>query len=106
MINADDQNFDTEVIQYEGLSVVDFWADWCAPCKNLLPIMQRVDNHFGSDAKVIKVNVDEAPIIASKAGVISLPTVIAYQNGREVSRKTGFHAESLMREWIEGIINA
>ncbi len=88
MINVDDRNFIEEVIKYDGKVLVDFYAVWCGPCKMLSPIIEQVASER-PDVKICKVNVDESPVISSQFGIMSIPTLIAFENGAQVAKSIG-----------------
>ena len=71
------------------LAMVDFWADWCGPCKMLSPVVESIGSQYEGKVLVGKVNVDEEPELARRFGVMNIPTVVFLQNGREVDRKVG-----------------
>lgn len=80
-------NFQNEI--NKGLVLVDFWADWCMPCKMLAPILNETANEITGNAKIGKLNVDECQIIATKYNVRSIPTMILFKNGKEIDRFVG-----------------
>ncbi len=86
-------NFD-ELIQEKVL--VDFYANWCGPCKMLSPILEKLE-----EVKVLKVNVDENPELARKYGVMSIPCLILFDKGKELKRNVGFIPENKLKEWIK-----
>ena len=86
-------NFD-ELIQEKIL--VDFYANWCGPCKMLSPILEKLE-----EVKVLKVNVDENPELARKYGVMSIPCLILFDQGKELKRNVGFIPENKLKEWIK-----
>ena len=81
-------NFDSEVLQSDKIVLVDFYADWCEPCKVFSPILEDVADDYDY-VKVVKVNVDEEVVLAQKYGIISLPTLLVVKNGKVVDRSTG-----------------
>jgi thioredoxin 1 len=92
VLHLTDGNFNT--ITKSGLVIVDFWADWCAPCKMLAPIMNEIADETKGKVKVGKLNVDISRQVASKFGVRSIPTVIIFRNGKEVKRLVGVKPKS------------
>ena len=92
-------NFDTEIAQ--GTVVVDFYADWCGPCKMLAPIIEELGNDFAGRAKVFKLNTDESSAIAQKYGVISIPTVMIFKDGEVKEQVIGFQPKPALATVIE-----
>lgn len=84
-----DKNFETEIGVLKGSALVDFWASWCGPCQMLGPVIEQIADEVDGTALVGKVNVDENQELASRFGVMSIPTVIAFKNGVEVGRVVG-----------------
>ena len=98
IINLNDKNFE-ESVSKAGLPVlVDFWAPWCGPCQIVGPIIEELAKENGGKIKVGKINVDESPQVAGKYGVMSIPTMILFKEGKEIRRKVGFESkESLIK---------
>ncbi|MBE6712351.1 MAG: thioredoxin [Ruminococcaceae bacterium] len=84
------QNFDTEIQNADGITIVDFWADWCGPCRMIAPILEEVDREI-EDVTVMKVNVDKEPALADRFGINAIPTLIFFKNGEIVKQKTGLY---------------
>jgi len=87
--DVNDQSFENEVVQADKPAVVDFWAEWCAPCRQIAPIIQQIAEEHGDRIKVVKVDVDTNPGTAGKYGVRSIPTVLAFKNGQVVDQLVG-----------------
>ena len=87
-INQDE--FDDKVLKSDKPALVDFYADWCGPCKMAAPVLDELADEADGKYEVIKVNVDENQDLAGKFGVMSIPTVIVFKEGKEVDRKIGF----------------
>lgn len=93
-------NFDTE-IQGSNLPVlVDFWAPWCGPCRMLSPVLDELAGEMNGKVKILKVNVDEEPELASKFGVMSIPTVIAFKQGKATNKVVGFRSKEDFKSMI------
>ena len=93
-------DFEKEVIDYNGKVIVDFWATWCGPCKMFGPIFEEVSNNF-NDIKFCKLDVDEDESnISKKFGVMSIPTIILFENGKEIKRNIGFMDAESLAEFI------
>lgn len=86
------QNFDSEVTNSNVPVLVDFWAPWCGPCQMLGPVIEEIAEEYKGKAKVCKVNVDEESELASKNAIVSIPTVIIFNNGKAVERVVGAHS--------------
>ena len=84
-----ENEFNSEVIDFDGISIVDFWAEWCGPCKMIGPIYEEVAGEL-TNAKFTKVNVDECPNLAGKYRVASIPTIMVFKNGAPVDTLVGF----------------
>ncbi|MBQ4631071.1 MAG: thioredoxin [Clostridia bacterium] len=95
------ENFESEVLKSSIPVVVDFWAPWCGPCKMLAPVLAEfADDHEGS-IKVGKINVDEQPLLAAQFGIISIPTVMAFENGEKVNQIVGFCTKAELEELVK-----
>ncbi len=79
--SVDESNFDAEVLKSSTPTVVDFWAEWCGPCKALTPVLDEIQNEVGNKAQIVKVNIDEASQLATKYGIRGIPTLIFFKNG-------------------------
>lgn len=85
------QNFRSEVLDYSGKVLVDFWAPWCGPCQMLSPILEEIVTDAADKVKVVKVNVDEQPQLANQYQITSIPCVVLFENGQAKQSIIGFH---------------
>ena len=99
VIVLSEQNFDEEVKQSDKKVLVDFYADWCGPCKMLAPTIEKIAEEVSEYAKVGKVNVDDSPEIAEEFGIMSIPTLLIFENGEVIHKHVGVtDKETLMSE--------
>lgn len=89
-----DENFEEEVLKAEGMVLVDFYADWCGPCKMMAPVIEQIAEEYTGKAKVGKLNVDENPNTAGKYQVMSIPTLLFFRNGQLVDTVVGAVSKS------------
>ncbi|THF84091.1 thioredoxin [Cohnella fermenti] len=92
-------NFNSTVS--EGVSLLDFWAPWCGPCKMQLPIVEELSNELKGSATIGKINVDEEPELASQFGVMSIPTLILFKNGQPVDKLVGLQSKDSLKTKIQ-----
>ena len=97
-----DATFDADVIKSDAPVVVDFWAPWCGPCRMIAPALDAISAEMGDKVKIVKVNVDENPKIASSYGIMSIPTLMIFKGGQLVDRKTGAAPQAALKQWISG----
>lgn len=100
-IKLDEQNFETEIKSSDKAVLVDFWAEWCAPCRAIAPILEELDREMQDKIKIAKLNVDENPDIASKYKIFSIPTLVLFKNGREIGRMIGAAPKSKIIKFID-----
>jgi len=100
-LNTTDSDFEQDVISSDKLVLVDFWAEWCGPCRQLLPTIEEISKEMNSTLKVVKVNIDENPNTPAKYGVRGIPTLILFKNGKQIATKVGSLPKSNLIEWIE-----
>ena len=99
-------NFDTEVLQSAEPVVVDFWAEWCQPCKMLTPVLDKMSQKYAGRLRVVKCNVDENQDIAMKYGVMSIPNLIFYMDGQVVNQAVGYMNESQLSTKIDEVLGS
>ena len=95
-----DANFEAEVLKATSPVVVDFWAEWCGPCKMIAPALEEIAGSLGSKVKIVKLNVDENPKTAAKFGIMSIPTLMVFKDGKEASRQVGAGPKQKLEQWI------
>jgi thioredoxin len=96
-----DSSFEKEVLQSEKPVLVDFWAEWCAPCRMLAPTIDAIAEQFGETAAVVKVNVDDNSATAQRYGIKGIPTLILFSGGKEVERVVGATSKESISRMIE-----
>ena len=94
-------SFDKDVLQSDTPVVVDFWAEWCAPCKMIGPSLEEIAVALGPKAKIVKINIDENPHTPSKYGVRGIPTLMVFKDGKVASTKVGAAPKGQLQSWIE-----
>jgi thioredoxin 1 len=85
----------------EGITLVDFWAPWCGPCRMIAPILDELAGELKDKAKIVKINVDENPTVAGQFGVMSIPTLLLFKNGKKIDQKVGGQAKPQLKAFIE-----
>ncbi len=96
-----DNSFETEVLQANKPVLVDFWAEWCGPCRMLAPVIEAVAEQYSASALVVKLNVDENPVSAANYGIKGIPTMILFNGGKEVERIVGLAGKESIGRLIE-----
>ena len=104
IVNATDQNFDTEVLKSAGPVLVDFSAVWCGPCKKLEPIVHEIAEDYGARLKVVKVDVDTAPGTAAKFGVFSVPTLMLFRGGQVKDQVIGVLSKKALADRVDKVL--
>lgn len=99
-----DSSFDAEVLQSSGTVLVDFWAEWCGPCKQIAPSLDEIGEEMADKLTIAKVNIDDNPETPSKYGVRGIPTLMLFKDGEVASMKVGALPKSKLKEWVESVI--
>ena len=99
-VKVTDESFEKDVLQASGPVLVDFWAEWCGPCKQIAPALEEIAGTMGDKVKIVKLNVDENPGVASKYGIMSIPTLMIFKNGELAARQVGAAPKQKLEQWI------
>jgi thioredoxin 1 len=97
-----DADFEAQVLKAAEPVVVDFWAEWCGPCRMIAPALEEIAGSLGEKVKIVKLNVDENPATATKYGIMSIPTLMIFKNGELASRQVGAAPRQKLEQWITG----
>lgn len=100
-IHIDDSEFETKVLKSAVPVVVDFWAEWCGPCRQISPVLEEIAKEREGKVTIAKVNIDKNPGTPQKYGVRGIPTLIIFKNGQAVSTKVGSLPKSKLLEWVD-----
>ena len=103
-VNVDKSNFQSDVLQSSEPVVVDFWAEWCGPCKMISPALEEIANELGGKVKIAKLNVDENPELAAQFGVRSIPTLMMFKGGELTDTKVGAAPKTALSAWINAAV--
>ena len=101
---TNDQNFKTDVLDAKQPVLVDFWAEWCGPCKAIAPSLEELSEEMASKLKIVKINVDENPSISQTYSIRSIPALMIFKNGEKVSEKMGALPKSALQSWVNETI--
>jgi len=106
VLELDDFSFDKKVLEGGGVSLVDFWAPWCGPCKMLGPVVEEVAKDMSGKTFVGKLNVDENPVVASRYKIMSIPTLLIFKGGKIVDQFVGVQPKDLIIKRLESALKA
>lgn len=104
ILHLSDSKFDADVLQATGPVLVDFWAEWCGPCKMVAPILDEIATEYAGKLTVAKLNIDENPATAPKYGIRGIPTLILFKNGEVAATKVGALSKTQLKEFLDANI--
>ena len=99
-----DESFDADVLKAQTPVLVDFWAEWCGPCKQIAPALEELAKEMRDRVTVAKINIDDNPMTPSKYGVRGIPTLILFKNGEVAATKIGALPKSKLVDWVESVL--
>ena len=100
IIHLSDESFDKDVLKAEGLVLVDFWAEWCGPCKMIAPILDEIATEFEGKLTIAKLNIDENPGTAPKYGIRGIPTLLLFKGGEVAATKVGALSKGQLKDFL------
>lgn len=103
-IHTSDEKFESEVLGSETPILVDFWAEWCGPCRMIAPALEEIAGELEGKVKIAKLNIDESPNTPQKYGVRGIPTMMIFKGGELIATKVGAMPKSKLKSWIESAI--
>ena len=101
---TNDQNFKIDVLDSKQPVLVDFWAEWCGPCKAIAPSLEELSEEMASKLKIVKINVDENPSISQTYSIRSIPALMIFKDGKKISEKMGALPKSALQSWVNETI--
>lgn len=102
---ADDGNWESEVLKSSDLVMVDFWAVWCGPCQMVAPVVEELAKEYEGQLKVMKLNTDEAPEVASRYQIMSIPSILFFKNGEQVEKMVGARSKPQFKQIIDSLLS-
>jgi thioredoxin 1 len=104
ILDVTDATFESEVLKSETPVLVDFWAEWCAPCRAIAPIVKELADDYGDKVKVVKMNIDESPGTPGTYGIRSIPTILAFRGGQVVGQMMGARPKAAFEELVNDLL--
>lgn len=102
--SVSDSNFDAQVLKSDKPVLVDFWAEWCGPCKMIGPSLEEISEELGEQVQIVKLNIDDHPDTPAKYGVRGIPTMILFKNGEIADTKVGAAPKAQLKSWLEAAL--
>ena len=99
--NINDKDFANEILSDKGLVLVDFWAEWCGPCKQLAPVLEQIQTEYEGKVKIFKLNIEESPETPTKYQVRGIPNLLLFKDGEVVDSKVGALPKKVLTDWLE-----
>ena len=99
-----DQNFETEVLRADKPAIIDFWAEWCAPCRQIAPIISELAAEYGDRVKIVKMDIDKHPNTPGQFGIRAIPTILAFKNGQVVQQIQGARPKADFKKMVDGLL--
>ncbi|MBT0721946.1 thioredoxin TrxA [Tatumella sp. TA1] len=100
IVHLTDSSFDTDVLKAEGVTLVDFWAEWCGPCKMIAPILDEIADEYEGKLTIAKLNIDDNPETAPKYGIRGIPTLLLFKAGEVIATKVGALSKGQLKEFL------
>ena len=104
IMKTTDASFEADVLQSDVPVVVDFWAEWCGPCKMIAPFLEELATDKAAEVRIAKVNIDDNPLTPTKYGVRGIPTLMLFKNGELASRQVGAAPKAKLEQWITAAV--
>ncbi len=103
-IAVSDDSFEADVLNADGAILVDFWAEWCGPCKMISPALEEIAREMDGRVRIAKMNIDDNPITPQKYGVRGIPTLMLFRDGQVAATKVGALAKNQLQDWVESVL--
>ncbi len=103
-IAVSDESFDNDVLKAEGSVLVDFWAEWCGPCKMISPALEEIAKEMDGRVQIAKMNIDDNPMTPQKYGVRGIPTLMLFRDGQVAATKVGAVPKNQLQAWVESVL--